>query len=94
VIFKEDWDKYVVPFIKHPGCISKDPVVAAAHLTSIQWMEALGGSHYSRTDPAFHVRKFKAKLLADDRMRILRIMREAKVFNSDVERKVLADTGL
>jgi hypothetical protein len=54
-------------------------------------MEALGGSHYSRTDPAFHVRKFKAKLLADERSRILQIIRKAKTFNVDVEREVLGD---
>jgi hypothetical protein len=93
MIFREEWEKYVAPFIKHPGCISKDPVVAAAHLTSIQWMEELGGSHYSRTDPAFIVRKFKAKLLEDDRQRIIKILREAKVSNSDVELKIFRDNA-
>jgi hypothetical protein len=59
---EEEWEKYVAPFIKHPGCISKDPVVAAAHLTNIMWMEALDRGFHSRTDPEFHVKEVKGEV--------------------------------
>lgn len=88
MIFREEWDKYVVPFIKHPGCISKDPVVAAAHLTSIQWMEALGGQHYSRTDPKWNVKKFTARLLKDERLRVIAILRKHKVSSAAIEMEI------
>lgn len=55
---EEEWDKYVVPFIKEPGRISKDPVVAAIHLTNLRWMRAMGHDHYSRTDAEWHVKRF------------------------------------
>ena len=58
-----DWEKYVAPFIKHPGNISLDPVVAAAHLTNLRWMEAIGHSHDSRTDPEYHIKVFRMRIL-------------------------------
>ena len=58
---EEDWAKYVAPFIKDPGHMS-DPVVAALHLTNLKWMRALGQSHYSRTDPEWHVKVFRERV--------------------------------
>lgn len=67
---EEEWAKYVAPFIKEPGCITRDPVVAAMHLTNCMWMEAMGQGHYSRTDPEWHVEEF--------RKRVEREVRESK----------------
>jgi hypothetical protein len=59
----EEWAKYVAPFIKHPGCISKDPVVAAAHLTSCRWMEVMGHNHVSFASPERNVKMFERAIL-------------------------------
>jgi len=70
------------------------PQTWGAHLASIAWMNELGRGHFSFTSPARHVKAYTKRILEDDRRRILKIMREAKVFNCDVERAVLADSGI
>jgi hypothetical protein len=70
------------------------PQTWGAHLARIEFLEALGHPHYSRTDPKWNIKKFTSRILKEDRLRILKILREAKTFNVDVERAVLADSGL
>lgn len=64
---REEFEKYVAPFIKEPGSVSKDPVVAAIHLTNCRWMEAMGQNHHSRTDPEFHVKIFRERIQKEAR---------------------------
>jgi hypothetical protein len=59
-----------------------------AHLARIEFLEALGGQHYSRTDPAWNVRKFKDRLLKDERVRIIKLLRGLKVSTVDIERRI------
>lgn len=59
---KEEFEKYVYPFIKEPGNITKDPVVAAIHLTNCRWMEAMGHNHYSFSSPERHVKIFRERI--------------------------------
>lgn len=70
------------------------PQTWGMHLANIAWMNELGQGHHSWTDPKRHVKKYTKKILEDERLRILKILREAKTFNVDVERAVLADSGL
>lgn len=65
------------------------PQTWGAHLANIQWMNELGHGHSSRTDPKYHLKLFKKRTLEDDRLRIIRILRAAKVANVDLERKIM-----
>lgn len=70
------------------------PQTWGAHLACIEWMKELGRGHFSFTSPSRHVKAYTKKILEDDRRRILKILREAKTFNVDVERAVMLDSGL
>lgn len=70
------------------------PQTWGGHLTAIAWMNAMGRGHFSFTSPARHVKAYTKRILEDDRQRILKILREAKTFNADVERAVMLDSGL
>lgn len=65
------------------------PQTWGAHLANINWMKEVGQGHYSRTDPKWHIRKFKERLLEDDRRRVIQILRDAGIGNADIERKIL-----
>lgn len=68
------------------------PQTWGAHLARCEFMEAMGQGHYSRTDPKWHVKVFRARILKEDRLRILRLLREKKVSSADLERAILQDS--
>ena len=64
------------------------PQTWGMHLARIEFMEELGQGHYSRTDAAWHVKRFKARILEEERLRVLRVLREMKVSNAAVEMQI------
>lgn len=62
------------------------------HLGLIAFMEALGHSHLSFTDPVRHVRKFTLRLLEDERARIIEILHRRKASNADLELEIHRST--
>ena len=52
------------------------PQTWGAHLANLAWMKEMGRGHYSFTSPARHVKRYTQKILEEDRLRILKILRE------------------
>lgn len=65
------------------------PQTWGMHLARIEFLEALGHPHYSRTDPKWNVKKFKTQLLQEERHRIIRLLREEKSSSAAIEMKIL-----
>jgi hypothetical protein len=64
------------------------PQTWGAHLACIAWMTAMGRGHYSFTEPKRHIKAYTKKILEEERLRVIKILREAHVGNMDVERKI------